>query len=590
MADIMSIYMHAQAKFNLVAMMKSGIAVNDGVTNIKSRIKDLEIADFEAIDKIVRANPKALRLTEIAAETYENIFKPAINDTSVSLKGIELANEDNYWRVSRHTGGGIAGTEAYRISLLESEGRLQSRVGSGNPVAIHDFFAQTLADRQAISEYVGMAKVYRTAKTLLNYKPWREKMEAKGYGDEIKKLDSIVERTEQDSRTNDVISGYTSKVVKGLVRAVLGNPVIMASQYTSTHGYFTETDAKYIKALRFLASDATIQRYRKNWARYRTRVDGVVSSIALQEIAGSDHALRVLTGKIDYINLIIHGIHKVDVMAVTEAGRITEAEMADENLSGKAKKYWDRVGINPNKLEFESVEYWDAFNDRADFLVRRTQPMFEGENKSILTGAETGLSRSFVMFRSYIDQPLRMAARQQTALANDRITKTEYAKQMGLLAGGLYGYTMLRHVLDKLIYQDDDDASDLMLEMVMSPAKLLTFVGFPMTNLIDRTFDIVKGERESWHKPEFDTIATSFVDSILDNSADIATGIGYALRERDEYFQSGAREGQLKSTAYISDGVKGLLVDTLTLLGIPTRTAAKIYDGWIKENEEEFRL
>jgi len=591
MAEIMSIYMHAQARFNLMSMLKSGVAVKDGVTDVVSQVSNIDITEIEAIDKLVKSNPKALRLTEIAAETYDTIFKNAINQVSVSLKGIEIAKEENYWHIQRYTGGGIAGTEAYRISLLESEGRLQAREGSGNPVRINDFFAQTLADRQAIGEYVGMAQAYRAAKTLLNYRPWRKKMELKGYGDEIKKLGTIIERTEQAGGSDyDVVSGFTGKLLHGLTRSVLGNPIIMASQYVSVHGYFTETDFKYIRALRFLPFQAEVDRYRKNWTRYRTRMDGVVSSIALQELTGSDHALRVLAHKTDYINLIITGIHKVDMMAIAEAGRITEAEMADENLGGKAKKYWDREGINPNTLEFESIEYWEAFNKRADYFVRRTQPMFDKENRSVLTGAETGIARSFVLFRSYIDQPLRIFARNQTALANGRISKKEYAQQTGLILGGLYGYTMLRHILDKLIYKDDDDISDLMLEMMMSPAKLLTFVGYPLTQLSEKVFDVAKGEKESFFTPEFDTVATSFLDSVLKNSAEIATGIGYWLQGEDATFQSGPREGESKASAYIVDGVKGLFIDMLTLIGIPTRTASKMYDGWLKDNEEVFKI
>ena len=590
MAEIMSIYMHAQAKFNLLSMMTSGIAVRSSVTNKFVEVKDLDISEIEAIDRLVRSNPKALRLTEIASETYENIYKPRINETSIGLKGIELAQEENYWHIQRFTRGGIAGTEAYRISLLESEGRLQTREGSGNPVQINGFFEQTLSDRHAISEYVGMARAYRAAKMLLNYRPWQKKIDAKGYESERRKVNTILERTEQTEKGSvDVVSGLMSPVIRGLVRSVLGNPVIMASQYVSTSGYFTETDFKYAKALKFLASNEEVERYRKNWSRYRVRVDGLVSSLALQELTKSDHALRVLAGKTDFINLITAGIHKVDILAVTEAGRITEAEMQDEILSGKAKKYWDREGINPVTLEFESAEYWDAFNKRADYFVRRTQPMFNGENKSVLTGSETSLARSFVLFRSYVDQPLRMFQRNQTALGNERITKSEYKQQVGVILGGLFSYTVLRHILDKILYRDDDDVSDLMLEVVMSPAKLLTFIGFPAIQLAKKTLDTARG-KSTFFEPTFDTIATQFLTSILQNSNTIAEGIGFALKGDDDTFQSGPREGETKSTALIKEGMFGLFIDNLRLLGIPTRVGKKIWDGWIKDNEEAFEL
>ena len=55
-------------------------------------------------------------------------------------------------------------------------------------------------------------------------------------------------------------------------------------------------------------------------------------------------------------------------------------------------------------------------------------------------------------------------------------------------------------------------------------------------------------------------------------------------------FQSGPRAGESKASAHIADGVKGLFIDILTLIGIPTRTASKIYDGWLKDNEEVFKI
>ncbi|KKL96802.1 hypothetical protein LCGC14_1840840, partial [marine sediment metagenome] len=462
LAELMSFYMHGQAGYNIREIIKSGIAVRAG--NTMNRIKDVTTKTFTQIAKIVEANPKAIALMEAAAFIHETIAKPSINQVSKDLKGIDLAQVDNYWHIERWSSGGVAGTEAYRISLLESEGRLQERTGGKNPIKILDFFEVLLNDIQSISEYVGMAKPYRSIKMLLNYKPLRNTIIQKGYEPNLKNLDTLIAFTEENISSNTRIDSLFGGILRGTTRAVLAMPHIMVGQYVSTGGYFLEADGKYRTALRIAATKATEQRYLDNWAFFRLRREGGLTSRVMGEIAQSDKALRVLLGSKDLVNYFISGINHVDSRAIIEAGRITEAEMADRNRKGKSKEYWDRQGIEPSDVEFESEEYWDIFRKRATYLVRRTQPMFTPEHRSVLTAGKDPTKRMFTLFRSYVDQPLRIMARTLTAYRNGTISWTDMSAQIGTAMSLFIFHSIITNIIKQILFKEDRDLREYVLD------------------------------------------------------------------------------------------------------------------------------
>ena len=570
MAEMISVYMMTENVDTVGEMIKAGVATP------KMKLGAITFDNILAVRKQVEGNKLAVKLIDMAKE-IKRFEASKINETSRELDGIDIASIEAYWHRERFTGGGVAGHQAFRNSLLEAMGWLKEREGSGNPVIIRDFFETMVADQKAISEYVGMAMPYRNVKNLLNYKEYRDTLQTKGYGEELKLVDSMIERTEQKPHEFSILDSAVSKIVHGLTRSVLANPGIMAGQIASLVPVLeNEMSIKYAKEVTLKMDKAYVDRLKKHWHTYRQRLEGGVSSIALQEVGQSDIALRTFTGKRDFINYLTKGIGYVDSVAITTIGRGIEAEMADSNMDGVSADYWMNEGIDPSTLKKDSAEYWDAFTKRANYVLRRTQPMFNPENRSILTSEPSTTARSLFLFRSYIDQPMRQAYRAMNDYNNGRINAKTVAKRMSALWSGLAIYEIIRAAVRKGLFRSDEDEKDLILSILAAPVKTLNVIGFTGKKIITEVVDFkMTGDPIDLRYVDLAPLPLQFVNDVIGNSADIARGIGYS--GTNVKFKSGKYKGELKSSVYLRRGIYGVASDTLKYYGVPIRQVEKLF-------------
>ena len=570
MADMMSVYMMSENVDTIKEMIKAGVA------SPQMRLGAITFDNIVDIRKKVEGNKLAMKLIEMGKE-LKKFEASKINETSRELDGIDIASIEAYWHRERFTGGGVAGHQAFRNSLLESMGYLKEREGSGNPVIIRDFFESMIADQTAISEYVGYAMPYRNVKNLLNYKEYRDVLQTKGYGEELKLIDSMMERTEQKPHEFSVLDNAVSKIVHGLTRSVLANPGIMAGQIASLVPVLeNEMSSKYAKNITLVMDKAYVDRLKEHWHTYRQRIEGGVSSIALKEVGESDLALRTFTGKSDFINYLTRGIHYVDSVAVTAIGRGIEVEMSDSNMDGVSADYWMNEGIDPSALEKNSAEYWDAFVKRANYVLRRTQPMFDIANRSILTSETSPTRKSLFLFRSYIDQPMRMAYRAMNDYSNGRINATTVAKRVSSLWAGFAVYEIIRAAVRKGLFRSDEDEKDLILSILAAPVKTLNVIGYTGKKIITEVADFkMTGDPIDLRYIDLAPLPLQFVNDVIANTGNIARGIGYS--GTGIKFKSGRHKGELKSEVYLRKGIYGVTSDTLKYYGVPIRQVEMLF-------------
>jgi hypothetical protein len=570
MAELMMIYMHAQADFNLRAL------IDQGTATWKKRLGKMTPAEIATAADIVEQDPKAKAFVDMAARVYGTISKDAINGTSIPLIGISLAKEDNYAHVERYKTGGVAGAQRYRLSDLEQEGRLQPRIGSKEPIIIRDFFEVFFNDIQAISQYVGMAEPLRNARNLVNYKQYRDILRDKGYAEQLALLDQMLHNVQALPEAGDAIDAVASFLMRGTVRAVLAEPGIFLGQYTSLNGVFNETDRKYSSAIKVAATEKDKSQYKEHFPSYKARLEGGVSSVTLSYLAQNDAVLRAFTGKADFISTFTRLIHEVDSLAITDICRIAEAEMQDTNRQGRAKDYWQDRGIDPSQLEVGSQEYWDAFVKRASYLIRRTQPMFTPENRSVFTANKSAAKRMWFLFRSYVDQPLRMGQRSITAYKHGKISLGQLSADLANIWVTLALYSVIRFGVAFALYRKDDDWKDLLLDMTLAPVRMLTLIGFPVQIVIEQAFEATRA-------PEIGAVPVTFANQVAESLTWLAKGAGHLVTE--ERYKSGPNKGKLKASIEIQRGLLGLLENALMFFGIPEDVPRRTYKGWTKKEK-----
>ncbi len=570
MSELMMIYMHAQADFNLRAL------VDQGAATWKKRLGKMAPDEIEVAASLVEKDPKAKAMVDMATKVYANIAKNEINATSVSLIGIALAKEDNYAHVERYKTGGVAGAHRYRLNDLEREGRLQPRTGSKEPIIIRDFFEVFFNDIQTISQYVGMAEPLRNARNLINYRAYRNGLRDKGYAEQLSLLDEMLRNVQSLPEGGDAIDAVASFLMRGTVRAVLAEPGIFLGQYTSVNGIFNETERKYAAALKVAATAKDKQRYKNHSPSIKNRFELGVSSKTLSYLAQNDAVLRAFTGKTEFLSMFVSLIHKVDTLAITDICRVIEAEMADANRQGKAKDYWEGRGTNPSQLEFESKEYWDAWRKRTNYLIRRTQPMFTPESQSVFTSNKSAAKKMWFLFRSYVDQPLRMAQRSITAYKHGKISSGQLTADLANIWGTLALYAVVRFAVAAALFRRDDDWKDLLLDITLAPIRMLALVGFPVQLIIEQSFEATRA-------PEIGTVPTQFANNVAESLTWLSKGIGHLLT--GDLYKAGPNRGKPKGPIEIERGLVLLLENALMFYGIPEDVPRRMYKGWTKKEK-----
>jgi hypothetical protein len=559
MAELMSFVMHTRNDYNLRQSVKNGIATREG------DIGKLSEEEFTEMVSIVEGDPAAKSFVDSLESFYVEMGED-INKVSRDLDGIDIATLDNYFHVEYLPEGGVVGTEYVRDALIDEDGRLKSRTSSNRPIMVRDIFEVITEDMRAISQFAGTTEAVRLMRSLVNYAPFREKMRKSGNEGVLTELDSRVRnfQRERQSPSGD-LEAAVAKIDSGMAQAVLTNPVIWALQPTSAVLYSTEASFKYMKAIRPTLDGETMSLFRKNWTLFETRVEGIGAS---KSLASPSTVKKIFTGTGNIKDKALAGMHKGDISGVSKAGQVTMAEMSDSNLEGKSKEWWRNYGVDPYTLKFDTAEYWKAFNDRADYMVTRTQPMFFDENKSHFTGSDNTLVRSFTRFRSFVDQIGRIIRRQIAEVQAGDTSKIEASKNIGVAVGLVSVIsTTIRHLADMLFGKEKKEG-DFLRELVTSPLGLVPFVGYPAKRIASAMLgaDVTA--------PEFSSMPIVMMESIFKHSLDIANGIRFSVD--DELIQSGKNKGEWKSETFFKRGIKGVTEDYLILHGVPVRTVKKI--------------
>ena len=568
MSEIMVMYMHSKNAYNLNKIVKNGIGTYDlGI------VGKLTQDEFTEMLSIIDQDPTARAFCDGLANLYIETARLG-NEVSRELDGINLFNEDDYFHIEYVPEGGVIGTEYLRDAIVDEEGRLQPRTSSNRAVILRDIFEIVAVDINVMSNFIGMTEQLRKLRSLANYGPFRDKIRNAQKEDLLKAIDT---RIGEVQRTRQPPSGTLDKAVqrlgRGAARASLTMPTVWLYQPMSAVLYTTETSDKYLLNMGWLSSGFE-KELLQNWTLYRARKEGMSGS---KSIASRGSIRKRFTGKNSPVDTQLAGLHKGDIWGVSRAALVTRAEMADTRMSGKSLEWWQAYGVEPTSLEYGSEQYWEAFKDRANYLVTLTQPMFFSENKGEYANSTNPIVREAARFRSFVDQTLRIMHRQAAFAAKGDQSAAASAKNIAITLLVLSVWkSLVKYEWDKHIMGKDKELDDLLRDILTSPAQLIPFLGYPASKIAQVALG---ADNLSVQSPSYSMVATMLVDNMLAHSYDMARGINYAMD--DEYFQSGPNAGESKADVYLRRGIKGAFQDYLVLQGVPAYVIDQVQ--WYKD-------
>jgi hypothetical protein len=343
------------------------------------------VAERDAIVSGVMDDPRMLEVAQTIQDGYQNVLRPALNETSVKVLGYELATIDNYHPMV--TKRGFMDTDndtihpnsmkAFNEYFIDSSGHFKERtVGASNPIMLQDAIAKYDQMVSLVAKYHGYAEPLRDAKAFLNSKTTdgtstRQTIEetvGTRYND---MADAYLKDLEQgyEKSTRGLVRTVNAKVNKAtnkVVRGILGHNLKVASLQPISYEMSLNVIPPKYHAIGRVSVPASWEEMGRHSPFLWDRGKGHLS-IAFGESTREKSANRGM-----------QMIRYMDRQAVGRIWRASEAWVKDD------------LGY---------IDYKEVAR-RANDAVRRTQPTFSMIDRPAIARNNQFLYRSLSMFSS----------------------------------------------------------------------------------------------------------------------------------------------------------------------------------------------
>jgi hypothetical protein len=401
-AEALDIIMHTRNSFNYKQLLNSGVMFRDQPSvTYKLNANDIE--------KIWKALPEKAKAVKKLVDDIINFQQAAVNETSVSLLGYELANVDGYWHIKRASERAVAGKQMeFTKETIESRGHWKERVGGKQPFLIGDVFNNLVETVQVGAEYVGMAEVMRKASMISKDPDINKVIRQNGYEAYFNDIKTLLERVNQKRTDMQWYDRWYNKWTRNITRAVFGlNPRLAAQQYFSV---FLGADHIGLKSLKHVRGvvDKTLLKRIEDWSPFlRERFTGMIGR-ELGEVAQVGSVMRFMTGREQLVNLPTFMVRYFDKMAVMDVWRMAEGTVAERpRYKGRSKA---------ELLKDPDFKYDVVY--LAEDAIRTTQPTWDVVDRSIMGSTRNPFAKAATMFHSQREKMVQMMGVANSRLMN----------------------------------------------------------------------------------------------------------------------------------------------------------------------------
>ena len=402
--QIMSIAKHLRSERNVGQLAKTvGLEIEGNKTGRMSLV--------EMVDTVDLLTDKQVALLDLTEEINVDILMPAVNETSLRIFGYELARNPQHWSLQRIGGKTVRG-EVTKGPAIEDLGPFQPFIGGTRRLKISGFSEQWLWQIQTASFFHGSSIPIKNARTLLNNEDFQAAMIDGGREAELNSLITLFQRMQGVASDKAAFENFGSLLLSRSVRSILGFRVSSAlAQLGSIPMAFDIIPAKYgllLPGFKTQTGKAQGDRVNEFSPFLKMRMIGGRSTIETGDLGAKAAADMLLWQKTPLLDKPLDGLRKQDRKAIMVIDGAVQRWVADT------------TDLKPGTEEF-----WQEVKSREEDVVRFTQPMWDLDERSVLSGSPNVAVRSVLSFRA-----AREAMLNQSVGSIDEALKTGKTKQL----------------------------------------------------------------------------------------------------------------------------------------------------------------
>lgn len=545
--QIMSIAKHLRSERNTEQLAKTvGLQIND--------INVGRMSLTEMVDAVELLNNKQIALLDLTETINEDILMPAVNETSLSIFGYELARNPQHWSLQRVRPITVRG-DITKAPAIEDLGPFQPFIGGTSRLKITGFSEQWLHQIQTSSFFYGSAVPMKNARTLLNDKSFQLAMKDGGRETELRDLITLFQRMQGVASDKAAFEQLGSKLLSRSVRSILGFRVSSAlAQLGSIPMAFDIIPTKYgapVAGYKAQTGKAQSARINKFSPFLRMREVGGRSTIETGDLGARAAADMLLWGNTPLLDKPLVPLRTNDRKAIM--------------VLDAAVQRWvfDTTNLKPGTDAF-----WEEVKAREEDVVRFTQPMWDIDERSVLSSSPSLALRSILSFRAAreamlnqtvgsLDKAIKAPGWKSTKqLANTAATVTvsvamvrgmKEALKASLLAAATFALGFLG--IDR---KRKKALSEAAAEKFATDTAFDLLSNIPFGNQMGTAIRIgIDGK--TWREIRFDGVIGSTAQVITEGIADLSNAFRKNLVDRDmEKFRKNLTRGLLKMGDAIS--------------------------------------
>lgn len=503
------------------------------------------LGELREVLKIVREDPMLKGIADWTNELSSSRAE-AINEVFRTLHGFDIARDPFYTSRPRVLPKRVEGGRDISVPP-ELQGQYLPRTGGNKPIRLDkwsDDFLSSLESDAALQ----MAIPLRNARILVSSESFQNAMKAAGRDIELQNIITILRRTQGVATSKSTLEVFGGFIQRGVTTTALGFRVsTIGTQAMSYPAAFSEIDV-FMRPMGLIKKGgiALIKEISAIMAlRWRGRRIGVEVGTS----ASFEAFDTLIFGKAKKLsNIALKKLITGDQFAIWniyDKGVVPELLSVSRNGKNVDPFTWEgeNVADLPELFNPTSKQFLYTSARRLEYVVRRTQPMFDMLDRSVSLSNPNILERQFTIFRTALEAQEGIVIRATDTYLKSPKTladKKAFAKDFGSVVASAFavavwkkslkwaiatGATAMLAALGIFKFDDRKARQKLPKEIAIDTGKnilRLTKTGKFAVRIAELVADRITGEGYNWNRNTFDTPIIDVLETGVDTAVAIA--------------------------------------------------------------------